>query len=306
MPIFPMPYVPKDFKLDSSGHLPSGTGWGKDRGGGYPPHAATDVVAPVGTPILAVDWGTIIEFTRTGFYAGTGSIGIRHPEFVARYAEINPAKGLSEGTLVQQGQIIGQVAQANNEKKTHMLHFEMFADTQSGDLSDTSNKPYERRGDIYDPQPYLMAWAEELKAHKGEIEKLADAAPNKFTWLGPMTNLMSDDAIRNACKNAGFTQKSTSITIIRKPVPEFVFHPRFGKFKNPNLEHTDTDEYWSRPTKDGYAVLRIAHAMGRWATFKEWVLAEHWDAYLKQGTHVHVAVYNDAGDLLTVAAIESL
>jgi hypothetical protein len=47
----------------------------------------------------------VIEFTRTGFYAGTGSIGIRHPEFVARYAEINPAKGLWEGTLVQQGQI---------------------------------------------------------------------------------------------------------------------------------------------------------------------------------------------------------
>ena len=113
--------VLKDFKLDSSGHLPSGTGWGKDRGGGYPPHAATDVLAPVGTLILAVDWGTIIEFTRTGFYAGTGSIGIRHPEFVARYAEINPAKALSEGTLVQQGQIIGEVAQANNEKKTHKL-----------------------------------------------------------------------------------------------------------------------------------------------------------------------------------------
>ena len=279
---------------------------GKGSWRGIPPHAATDVLAPVGTPILAVDWGTIIEFTRTGFYAGTGSIGIRHPEFVARYAEINPAKGLSEGTLVQQGQIIGEVAQANNEKKTHMLHFEMFADTQSGDLSDPSNKPYERRGDIYDPQPYLMAWAEELKAHKGEIGKLADTAPKKFTWLGPMTNLMSDDAIRNACKNAGFTQKSTSITIIRKPVPEFVFYPRFGKFKNPNLERTDTDEYWSRPTGDGYAVLRIAHAMGRWATFKEWVLAEHWDAYLKQGTHVHVAVYSDAGDLLTVAAIESL
>jgi hypothetical protein len=63
----------------------------------------------------------VIEFTRTGFYAGTGSIGIRHPEFVARYAEINPAKGLWEGTLVQQGQILPAALQSRS-RTPEILH----------------------------------------------------------------------------------------------------------------------------------------------------------------------------------------
>ncbi len=308
-PIFPLAFVPKEFVALMSGSDPRGLGWGSPR---KPPekyglHAAVDLLAPAGTPVRAVDWGSVIELYREGYYINTGVVGIRHPMFVARYGEIRPARGLGIGTVVQQGQIIGEVIIANNDDRTHMLHFEMFNDLESGSLSDTSNKPYNRRRDVINPTPFLQSWADQLKADQAELTELADRAPQTFPWVGALTPLWSMDDVRKALKDAGFRQESVKIEVRLMPVPEFVWYPRFGKVPNPNRERSQLSEFWSKPVDNGYAVVRLTQAMGRWEHFKEWVLARHWDSYLKRSVdHVPVAVYDDAGKLFTLAAVEAI
>lgn len=308
-PIFPLPFVPDEFVALSNGSDPRGLGWGAPRN---PPekyglHAAVDLLAPARTPVLAVDWGYIVELYREGYYLNTGVIGIRHPMFVARYGEIQPAKGLGIGTVVQQGQVIGEVVTANNAKRTQMLHFEMFDDLETGSLSDKSNKPYNRRRDVIDPTPFLRSWADQLKADQAEVTELADKAPKTFPWLGALRPLSTTDDVRKALKDAGFRQESVKKEVRLMPVAEFVWHPRFGKFPNPNRERSQLSEFWSKAVDGGQAVVRLSLALGGWTQFKEWVLARHWDAYMKQvADHVPVAVYDDAGKLFTVAAVERI
>ena len=307
MPVFPLAYVPKDFALDKNGKLPNNSGWGAPRAAGYPIHAAVDIGAPAGTPIRAVDWGVVMELSGSGFYAGTGVIGINHPMFIARYAEIKPAKGLVIGTSVMQGQVIGEIIAANNKDRTQMLHFEMFNGTERGSLTDRSVKPHERRKDVIDPTPFVMAWADELKAHQAEVTELTDNAPAKFTWLGALQKTHSLEEVRQATKAAGFKQHSVKIDARIMPVPDFVYHPRFGKLPNPEKQRTQVNEYWSKQVDKGYAIIRLSLALGGWMHFKEWVLAKHWDAYMNASAdHAHVALYKDSGELLTVAAVEAM
>ena len=122
MPIFPMPYVPKDFKLDPSGHLPSGTGWGKDRGGGYPPHAATEVLAPVGTPIHATADGIVSRadwFSSYGLY-----VSLEHGGNIeTRYGHMSRLN-VAAGQEVHKGDIIGYVGTTGRSTGPH-LHYEV-------------------------------------------------------------------------------------------------------------------------------------------------------------------------------------
>lgn len=97
------------------------------RGGG--PHEAIDILAPEGTPVVAVDDGRVAKLFTS---KGGGGLTVYHfdPEgrlayyyaHLARYAD-----GLKQGDPVRKGQVIGYVGHTGNaDPAAPHLHFAVF------------------------------------------------------------------------------------------------------------------------------------------------------------------------------------
>ena len=123
--------------------------WGDARSDGRS-HEGIDIMAPSGTPVLAVADGRIVKF----FDSVRGGVTIyqfdRTERFVYYYAHLNArAAGLAEGDQVRQGQVIGYVGTSGNAPVPH-LHFEI------------QRLGAERRwweADAMNPYPFLMTGA---------------------------------------------------------------------------------------------------------------------------------------------------
>ena len=92
------------------------------------PHEAIDIIAPRGTPVLAVDSGTIRKlFTSkaggfTVYQFDSDEVYCYYYAHLDRYAE-----GLTEGKAVQRGDLIGYVGSSGNAKPdVPHLHFAIF------------------------------------------------------------------------------------------------------------------------------------------------------------------------------------
>lgn len=96
--------------------------------GGYAPHRAIDYVAPLGTPVVAVGDGTVIQLGRNPEFGGQYgiSVKIRHNgTYTTVYGHLSAvAKGIKAGTKVRQGQIIAYVGSTGMSTGPH-LHYEM-------------------------------------------------------------------------------------------------------------------------------------------------------------------------------------
>ncbi len=146
--VFPFGFIP------SPSYSNGGRRFGARRNDGRL-HAACDLIAPRGTEIFAVTAGTVTRGPYA-FYHGTEAIEVNHGTFVARYCEIDDAAdGVSVGSTVEAGQVIAHVGQMYHSS---MLHFEMYAGTAVGGLTNRRNPPYQRRSDLLDPTPYLNTW----------------------------------------------------------------------------------------------------------------------------------------------------
>ncbi|HMP02913.1 MAG TPA: M23 family metallopeptidase [Gemmatales bacterium] len=169
---FPVPFVP-------DGGYGGSRGFGADRSNvakklGLPSllHGACDMVASPGTPVLAVDDGTVLYEPRAFFgdeKLMTYEFAIRHTSgFIARYCEIDSVVLAHPGQTVKKGQVIAYIGDqpgTNRNAKHHgfdMLHFEMYSGKASGsfivDTKNPANGPYYRRSDLIDPTPYLRKW----------------------------------------------------------------------------------------------------------------------------------------------------
>ena len=158
---------------------------------GFPIHGACDLLVPAGTPVMAVQHGTIIrgpyEFLdiddrEHNCRSTTYAIDVVHDDFIVRYAEIgaNLPGGLGKNSPVEEGQVIAQVGVQCGGT---MLHLEMFKDTaRLGVLTDKSHRTrylhvpqanYERRSDLLDPTPYLDSWWWEYRERKGRTMDLS-------------------------------------------------------------------------------------------------------------------------------------
>lgn len=98
--------------------------WGHARSEGRA-HEGIDILAPQGTPVLAVADGRIVRF----FDSERGGVTIyqfdRTDRFVYYYAHLSArAAGLAEGDQVRQGRVIGYVGMTGNAPIPH-LHFEI-------------------------------------------------------------------------------------------------------------------------------------------------------------------------------------
>jgi murein DD-endopeptidase MepM/ murein hydrolase activator NlpD len=88
-------------------------------------HKGLDFAAPTGTPIYAAGDGTVERANRFGAYGNY--IRIRHNEtYKTAYAHLHKfAKGISSGSRVKQGQVIGYVGSTGRSTGPH-LHYEVL------------------------------------------------------------------------------------------------------------------------------------------------------------------------------------
>ncbi len=163
--IFPLPFVPAQ-------SYRGGLGWNADRSkvakaanekagyekipGGILRHAAVDLMAPFGTPVLAMDEGEVLGQPYF-FFDNTWAIEIAHPKFLARYCEINRVAEVKKGDLVKPGQVIGYVGD-QSYWAGDMLHLELYSGKTGGNLTtdySAKNAPFYRRKDVFDPTATL-------------------------------------------------------------------------------------------------------------------------------------------------------
>jgi murein DD-endopeptidase MepM/ murein hydrolase activator NlpD len=175
--MFPIPYIPA---LDYRGSR----GWNADRTavakqlnipGGVLKHAACDLIAPPGTPVLAVADGFVREPPHR-FYPNEGALityafSVQHSGFVARYCEIGRKVEVRVGDYVLAGQVIAYIG---DQPGNDMLHLEMYDGTAYGELNTAkvpANAPFYRRRDVMDPTPFLDGWRHTAVWPKSAIYK---------------------------------------------------------------------------------------------------------------------------------------
>lgn len=92
----------------------------------FRPHHGIDYAAPTGTPVVSIGQGTVIA---KGYQASGGGnyLKIKHnQEYSTTYMHLNSfAKGISQGTHVSQGQLIGYVGSTGLASGPH-LDFRVF------------------------------------------------------------------------------------------------------------------------------------------------------------------------------------
>ena len=104
-----------------------------ERRGADRAHEAIDILAPMNTPVLAVEGGTVARL----FYSKAGGITIYQFDPASRfcyyYAHLDHyADGLREGQTLKRGQVIGYVGVSGNApKNTPHLHFAVFRLTEA-------------------------------------------------------------------------------------------------------------------------------------------------------------------------------
>jgi murein DD-endopeptidase MepM/ murein hydrolase activator NlpD len=112
-------------------------------------HAALDILAPRGTPVLAADAGRIVRL-RTSAAGGTTIYQLDSSQrFVYYYAHLERYRdGLSEGMEVRQGDVIGFVGTSGNAPPgIPHLHFQLMR--YRGDGRYTGGEPL-------NPFPYFV------------------------------------------------------------------------------------------------------------------------------------------------------
>ena len=155
---------PRDFRPNRSFRysFPTPDCHGAQYGSGHHDYPATDIIVPQGTPFLAVTSGVVDWVNREDRWdprtdrpsdrggisiAIVGRDGVRY--YGSHLSDIEP--GLSPGTTVGRGQLLGHTGQTGNARlSVPHLHF--------GISSPTSPQDWEvRRGEVW-PYRYLRAW----------------------------------------------------------------------------------------------------------------------------------------------------
>lgn len=136
-------------------------------------HAGCDLYYPQGTPIHAVEEGTVVK-GPVGFYLGTDELCIYHPRMnkTIRYGEITTGSSpFREGDKVRAGDKIATVGKMTGISST-MLHLELYIGRQipvavyhggkEGVITSGTNmgqtKPYYRLQSLTDPTPFVDSW----------------------------------------------------------------------------------------------------------------------------------------------------
>jgi murein DD-endopeptidase MepM/ murein hydrolase activator NlpD len=180
---FPLPFVPTTTYKGGNGF-----GGNRDKVRKGLVHAANDLEAPPGTPVLAMDQGTVIR--RTPFFKGTEALEVKHPRFIARYCEISTEVVVRAGDDVKEGQVIAYVG---DQPGQDMLHLEFFQGNLTGDLSfdPGTHPPYDRRDDVFNGVKFLdwsvkTATYRDGNSHHNKYDYDTDSMGRKFVVKRPL------------------------------------------------------------------------------------------------------------------------
>lgn len=120
--------------------------WNAERGGGTRAHEAIDIMAPVGTPVLAAAPGTVEKLFLSDDGGKTIYVRSQDRRMIHYYAHLDAyAQGLGEGQRIGQGQVLGTVGSSGNaDPAAPHLHFALFATTPQAGWSETTKpiNPY--------------------------------------------------------------------------------------------------------------------------------------------------------------------
>ena len=161
---FPLPFMPERNYVGGLGFDADRSAVARKLGtipGNVLRHGACDLVAPPGTPVLAIDDGRVLRGPYP-FFLGTWAIEVQHTNFIARYCEVAGRTEVRKHDPVFAGQVIGYVG---NQPGGDMLHLELFSGALTGDLTTAktvANRPYYRRGDLMDPTALLDSLRDRL------------------------------------------------------------------------------------------------------------------------------------------------
>jgi murein DD-endopeptidase MepM/ murein hydrolase activator NlpD len=125
------------------------------------PHLGVDYAAPIGTPVLAVGDGVIVQ---SGWLGGAGNaIRIRHnSNYQTAYKHLHGlARGIRVGSRVRQGQVIGYVGTTGLSTGPH-LHFELW---DRGRYVDPLGKQFPSADPV--PQKYLSGFQDSARRWLG-------------------------------------------------------------------------------------------------------------------------------------------
>jgi murein DD-endopeptidase MepM/ murein hydrolase activator NlpD len=99
--------------------------WGQSRGGGTRVHNAIDIMAPLGTPVLAAASGTVEKLFESANGGHTIYIRTADPTVIHYYAHLD-SYGVGEKQQVRQGDAIGTVGNTGSAfGGAPHLHFEI-------------------------------------------------------------------------------------------------------------------------------------------------------------------------------------
>jgi murein DD-endopeptidase MepM/ murein hydrolase activator NlpD len=129
--------------------------FGSPRDGGARQHAGCDLYANPGDEVLAVADG-IVSRSLYKFYDQVYALEVNHPAVgIVRYGEVSgAAPGIKAGASVHAGEVIAYVGKMHSVPQA-MLHFEMYAGTATGLLTDVHRPTFMRRADLIDPSDLL-------------------------------------------------------------------------------------------------------------------------------------------------------
>jgi len=99
-----------------------------EEGRGKRKHEALDIMAPRGTPVLAVDDGKVAKLFRSDAGGITVYQYDRDERYIYYYAHLDRyAKDLAEGQVLKRGQVLGYVGTTGNAPpNAPHLHFTIF------------------------------------------------------------------------------------------------------------------------------------------------------------------------------------
>ena len=125
-------------------------------------HEGIDLYAPHGTPVFAVEAGTVVAVKPfTGPHAGlpwwldTWVVFVEGPSGVVLYGEVEPS--VAPGDVLAAGQVLGTVSTVLSKDKGRpraMLHLELH--TAGSRIAPEWLVHDERPAQLLDPTPYLM------------------------------------------------------------------------------------------------------------------------------------------------------
>ncbi len=125
------------------------------------PHLGVDYAAPIGTPVLALGDGVVVQ---SGWLGGAGkAIRIRHnSNYQTAYKHLHGfAQGIRVGARVRQGQVIGYVGTTGLSTGPH-LHFELW---DRGRYVDPLSQKFPSADPV--PQKYLLGFQESARRWLG-------------------------------------------------------------------------------------------------------------------------------------------